>query len=447
MEVKVIRSEMIKPSNPIPPHLRRHCLSFLDQLEPRILTPFVYFFSHHQVPHPSPCSSVLKRSLSEALTLFYPLAGRIVGNLYIDCDDEGVRFTETRVSCRLSDVLVSADDLCPNLERLFPAGISAQEDYVAAVQFNIFECGGVAIGIGVSHRVGDASSYFEFIRSWAGITRSGSLKREDWDSLIPRIVSDEIFPGMSPIDHDPLVVPVETLVTKRFVFSDESLAAIRGKYGHELRLSRVDALTEFILQRHVQVTLKASPNVDHIKYMVSYVINLRPRLSPPLAASAFGNIITTFHFELPFTRDGNETSDCKLIPLVRDAVAGANSPEFTTKFRETRLQIEFLKERLDRAQGKPRGDMPSVTLNFASLSRFPVYEADFGWGKPEWVGFAGSSRMNHVIFVDGKEGKSMEAYVALKDEEMKRFQTDPEIVAYTESTSAKATMTGTRPRM
>jgi hypothetical protein len=42
------------------------------------------------------------------------------------------------------------------------------------------------------------------------------------------------------------------------------------------------------------------------------------------------------------------------------------------------------------------------SLAFTSLCRFPVYEADFGWGKPVWVASARLLYKNLVGFFDRK---------------------------------------------
>jgi shikimate O-hydroxycinnamoyltransferase len=44
VEVEVISEETIKPSFPTPQHLHHYQLSFLDQLQPLVFMPLVFFY-------------------------------------------------------------------------------------------------------------------------------------------------------------------------------------------------------------------------------------------------------------------------------------------------------------------------------------------------------------------------------------------------------------------
>lgn len=67
-----------------------------------------------------------------------------------------------------------------------------------------------------------------------------------------------------------------------------------------------------------------------------------------------------------------------------------------------------------------------VTFSFTSLCRFPLYEADFGWGKPTWFGSPALTFKNLVFFVDTPSGDGIEAYVSLKKKDMAKFESDEE---------------------
>ena len=67
---------------------------------------------------------------------------------------------------------------------------------------------------------------------------------------------------------------------------------------------------------------------------------------------------------------------------------------------------------------------------FTSWCRFPIYEADFGWGKPDWASDAGSS-LEMVTLMDDKHGDGIEAWVNLKENDMYVFEQDQDIVTFT----------------
>lgn len=83
MEMKVERlaTQTIKPSSPTPEHHRFVKLSLLDQLTPSFRAAVVLFYPVAAID----IRQVLKSSLSEILTKFYPYARRIKGNSSIKC--------------------------------------------------------------------------------------------------------------------------------------------------------------------------------------------------------------------------------------------------------------------------------------------------------------------------------------------------------------------------
>ncbi|KAE8704231.1 Pre-rRNA-processing protein TSR1 isoform 1 [Hibiscus syriacus] len=118
MEVEIVSKELVKPSSPTPHHLRTHLLSFLDQFLPSIYVPMVLFYMNQETGIPSADiiadnsrrAQLLKESLSETLTLFYPFAGRIEEHhLSVDCNDEGAYYVKARVNSRLREFLELTD--------------------------------------------------------------------------------------------------------------------------------------------------------------------------------------------------------------------------------------------------------------------------------------------------------------------------------------------------
>ncbi|KAJ6294492.1 hypothetical protein OIU76_022545 [Salix suchowensis] len=133
------------PSSSTPSHLQNLKISWLDQfLSPHNYLPFIFYFPSNGDENNVERSRQLRNSLSETLTIFYPLAGRYTdNNLIIHCNDEGVEYTEAQHP------------------------VQPDNSPLVLIQSNIFESGGVAIGLCVTHRAADAYTVFTFVRTWA----------------------------------------------------------------------------------------------------------------------------------------------------------------------------------------------------------------------------------------------------------------------------------------
>ena len=68
-------------------------------------------------------------------------------------------------------------------------------DLVLTIQVNILECGGIAIGVCISHKVADASSVVTFVNGWAAVAR------RDTHMVCPQFGLANIFPPPPPPPH------------------------------------------------------------------------------------------------------------------------------------------------------------------------------------------------------------------------------------------------------
>ncbi len=69
-----------------------------------------------------------------------------------------------------------------------------------------------------------------------------------------------------------------------------------------------------------------------------------------------------------------------LVDEVRDAIGKINM-DYVKKLQEGNEHLDLIKE-----FGSKIMKEDIVPLYFTSLCRFPIYEVDFGWGNPIWVG-------------------------------------------------------------
>nr|GLL17553.1 vinorine synthase-like [Ipomoea trifida] len=178
MKLTIVSKELIKPSIPTPPENLGYNLSFLDEPTPHFYIPLVLYYHNHTHTNQSEILSRLKSSLSKTLTKFYPLAGRNKGQTLVSCNDEGVCFVVVRGEGMIEEVIGSAEG--KESEKLVPYGkgdgIVAKTEELLGVQVSLFSCGGVAIGVCISHRVADVCSLCVFLQGWAACACGDEIK-------------------------------------------------------------------------------------------------------------------------------------------------------------------------------------------------------------------------------------------------------------------------------
>ncbi|KAJ0035208.1 hypothetical protein Pint_24621 [Pistacia integerrima] len=384
IDVEVISRETIKPSTPIPEHLRRYQFSFLDQLSPTFFMSKIYFYHLDDKRSHSEISNSLKSSLSKVLDHYYPLTGCLENN-YVDCNNASVVFLEAQVGCQLSQII--EEPLLPSEFNKFLPYDHKQDgitNVVLAIQTNYFNCGSVAIG-------------FESA------------------TLFPPKDLDEITSTVN-------VPPEENIVLKRFVFSGSVLATLKEKYADNgIHPTRVEALSSFIWSRFTAST-RTKMGLQRL-CMLFHPVNLRKRMDQPLPDESFGNISGPAVTMISSEFTGEECHG--LVKKFREA-KGKLDKDYMKKLQNGVFEDFGLREGLNERLNKE--DM--VQFCFTSLCRFPLYETDFGWGRPIWVTVGGLACSNLAILFDTKGGDGIEAWVHLKEEYMAKFEADEELLSF-----------------
>ncbi|KAJ8557649.1 hypothetical protein K7X08_003274 [Anisodus acutangulus] len=402
---------MIKPSIPTPPPLRIHKLSLLDQISPPVFIPLIFFYQdverHNNINLATTILGSLKQSLSDTLTRFYPLAGRLNNDnkYFIDCNDAGVKFIEVQVhGCNLSDVIET-----PNMEDLrefLPRVGNDDDDVLLAVQVNLFDCDqGIAIGVCMSHKVGDGSSIVTFINAWAAIARG------DDEIVQPNFnLASTLFPpiDLSNSSFKPSIgMKKEKFLTRRFVFDKEKLDAFRKSTSRSQVKdpTRVEALSSFVW-KHIMELKKDSKKM----FAAVHAVNIRSRMNPIIPDYTFGNLWTA---ALAFSASDQEmvgpTDD--LVYQLRRAIRKINNDYI----KILQNGQDFMKHMGKLVELFSKGEVEFC--NFTSWCRFPIYEVDFGWGKPIWVCTTTFPYENMVIFVSTKCGEGIEAWVNMLEDD------------------------------
>ncbi|XP_062112597.1 stemmadenine O-acetyltransferase-like [Humulus lupulus] len=442
VDVEVVSNEIIKPSSPTLDHLRHYQLSYLDQLSPHTYNPLVLFYEldhddddhhDHNKSKINEMSNKIKNSLSEVLTLFYPLAGRVKNDRFIDCNDEGVSYTVTRVKspCHLSQAI--KNPLPTELCNFLPFQLHELNKFPIGVQLNVFDRGGVALGICISHQIADALSCIFFIKTWMAMARG-----EANHIAHPEFVSAKLFPPLDDPNYDPKIGITREVISKRFVFEASTIETIRSKYEQKTRMegerrpSRVEALSAFIWSRFLAATScddddERCATAEKV-YAVVHPVNLRRKLDPPLPDHSFGNLYRSSIVLLPSTSlSSSEEEDCgyEVMKQIRGGFKKMDV-DYLRKVQEG--EDEGLQHLMKYAEELFMKGGQLISFSFTSLCRFPIYDADFGWGKPAWVSSASLTFDNLVAFMDTRTGNGIEAYVSLKEENMVKLEDDKEFL-------------------
>ncbi|EEF51844.1 salutaridinol 7-O-acetyltransferase, putative [Ricinus communis] len=249
MEVQIISEETVRPPSSTPQYLRIHKLSLLDQIAPPHYVPVILFYSPAATNSVKPCkiSHHLKKSFSQILTHYYPLAGRIKDGIFsIDCNDNGASYSEANVAGDMS--IIIQEENFHQLEKLLPCDpfeispeISSQ--VFLRAQVNYFQCGGFAISVCMWHVIGNGPTAASSITSWAAVASGGC-------SGIGNVV-----------------------------------AALRKEVGNGPYLdhpTRTEAVAALIWQAVMAATRK--------EYAAAIAVDLRKRMDLPLPRNCIGNV-------------------------------------------------------------------------------------------------------------------------------------------------------------
>ncbi|KAI4340662.1 hypothetical protein MLD38_025474 [Melastoma candidum] len=433
MKVEVISTDIIKPSIPTPDHLWNFGLSLFDQLTPVLYTPIILYYpmrdQDDRLVWPSSADSLhrLRSSLSVVLSRFYPLAGRMRDNMCIECDDRGAKFLEAKVNCELSEVLTRPS---PQLLRmLLPAQVESLESrtgHLLLVQANLFECRGLAIGICVSHKIADAGAMSNFIKSWADV--ANEIDPTEIKSL--GLNASSLVPPLSHFTNPPEVEFHEGKTTmKRYVFSSSSLAALVKEIaseGHGLRPTRLEAVSA-LLWKCLMETSKRIRGCKRRSFF-SHAVNLRGRMPEPFpkVSMSLGNLLGGFRAEIT-----EENEEIHLAEAVR-RLQHAKEDYF-----ENFVKNEMVGEKIPsavlggaKAYGELLSDPEVDFYNCTSWCKFPLYDADFGWGKPVWASVVSAEFKDAILMIDGRGGEGMEVWLSLEQNHMAEFEREEDLLRF-----------------
>ncbi|KAK1368097.1 hypothetical protein POM88_034189 [Heracleum sosnowskyi] len=374
----------------------------------------------------------LKKSLSKVLTSFHPFAGRYhIDTHSVDCGDQGAEYVEAKVDIRLDDLASQRMNVNAELlNDLLPYPIGATDGYddpLLAVQISAFSCGGVAIAVCSSHRIADAWSTILFVKAWAIAAKQElGYVDEPYQPISINFNSASLFPGKmlsclpSGISRDKENIDEHRVVTKMFHFNQNKIESVRerARLNDASKIpTRVQSLFGLIGQAMIDVHLANPENPKSHTFIQA--VNVRKKTVPPLPDNLFGNI-----FLLARVQSGEGPDRLMGLPGLVDCLSKTVKGVVDTCGKALSLGKEgqtMISEgcyELKKSLSDPNIYFAGV---FTSWCKFPLYEVDFGWGKPTWVSIPNFLIKNAVVLIDDKSGEGIEAWVCMDENDMQKF--------------------------
>ncbi|KAG8388218.1 hypothetical protein BUALT_Bualt02G0102800 [Buddleja alternifolia] len=426
MKIEVKNSTLVRPEAATPNVSLWN--SNVDLVVPNFHTPSVYFY------RPTGAAdffdaAALKEALGRALVPFYPMAGRLKrdedGRIEIDCNAEGVLFVEAESDGFVDDY----GDFAPTLElrRLIPAvdysqGISTYA--LLVLQVTHFKCGGVSLGVGMQHHVADGFSGLHFINTWSDMARGLDITIPPFIDRTLLRARDPPQPQFKHIEYQPAppmknpqqtdAAAPETAVSI-FKLTRDQLNALKAKSkenGNTITYSSYEMLAGHVWRSVCMA--RGLPEDQETKLYIA--TDGRARLQPKLPPGYFGNVIFT-------TTPTAVSGDLESKPVwyaaskIHDALG--------------RMDNDYLRSALDYLELQP--DLKALVrgahtfrcpnLGITSWVRLPIHDADFGWGRPIFMGPGGIAYegLSFALPSSTNDG-SLSVAISLQTEHMKVFE-------------------------
>nr|AFZ78609.1 hydroxycinnamoyl-CoA:shikimate/quinate hydroxycinnamoyl transferase [Populus tomentosa] len=425
MIINVKESTMVQPAEETP--RRGLWNSNVDLVVPRFHTPSVYFYRPTGAPNFFD-AKVLKGALSKALVPFYPMAGRLRrdedGRIEINCNAEGVLFVEAETTSVIDDFA----DFAPTLElkQLIPTvdysgGISTYP--LLVLQVTYFKCGGVSLGVGMQHHAADGFSGLHFVNTWSDMARGLDLTIPPFIDRTLLRARDPPQPVFHHVEYQPPPSMKTVLETSKpestavsiFKLSRDQLSTLKAKAkedGNNISYSSYEMLAAHVWRS----TCKARELPDDQETKLYIATDGRSRLRPQLPPGYFGNVIFT---ATPIAVAGEMQSKPTWYAAgkIHDALV--------------RMDNDYLKSALDYLELQPdlsalvRGahSFRCPNLGITSWVRLPIHDADFGWGRPIFMGPGGIAYegLSFILPSPTNDG-SMSVAISLQAQHMKLFE-------------------------
>ncbi|KAI5591668.1 hypothetical protein BDE02_04G096900 [Populus trichocarpa] len=348
----------------------------------------------------------LKKSLSQTLFHFLPLAGHLVWPenspkpILLYTPNDAISLTIAESNADLSHLSGNetrqAIESFPYIPELPTSDAKAS---VIALQITVFPNKGFSISIVCHHGILDGKSATTFLKAWAYICKhleydqQPSLPSELTPFLDRGVIKDAYGLEMIFLNQWLALTRPDTKSDSRSLKLVSNMAVSPDVVRATFQLTRedIEILRETIssqLEKVLQEELNPTKQMD---YMSTFVLTYcRGRLDPPIPQNYIGNCITSQHIVI---KAGVSMEECG-VAMIAQRISGM------IKGLEKGL-FEGAKERLlELASIEPGTEIIGVT----GSTRFEDYSWDFGWGRPNKVEFTGNARGGVISLARSREG-------------------------------------------
>lgn len=425
--------------------------------------------------------ALLKRALSSTLVHFPPLAGRLItdahGYVYITCNDAGVDFIHANAGHIFIRDLLSPIHVPDSFKEFFAFDRTVSYDGhfkpIMAVQVTEL-ADGVFIGCAVNHAVTDGTSFWNFFNTFADLSRG--LKRISRAPCFERksvLISQAVL--MVPQGGPKVTFSGDAPLAERiFSFSREAILKLKSKVNNHKSscIGEIDAIeilgkqsndpwkpdqkasgkVTSVLENWLKNAVAVSkPQTDcpnqtveissfqslsallwravtqarkfHPSKTTTFrmAVNVRHRLEPKLDPLYFGNAIQS----IPTYASAGDV-------LSRDLRWCAEQLNSNVKAHNDDMVRKFIGDWESSPKCFPLGNFDGAMITMGSSPRFPMYDNDFGWGRPMAIRGGRANKFDGKIsaFPGREGGGSVDLEVVLSPETMAGLESDSEFMQY-----------------
>ncbi|KAF3629142.1 putative eukaryotic translation initiation factor 3 subunit F-like [Capsicum annuum] len=402
--------------------------------------------------------SLLKFSLSQTLAQFPPLAGQFVtdlnGYVYISCNDVGVDFVHASATHIFIRDVIGSVDVPDHVKEFFPMDrtVSYRGHFSPLLAVQVTELAdGVFIGCAVNHSVMDGTSFWNFFNTFAEVSRG--VKRMTRQPDFTRnsiLISNSVL--KLPDDGPKITFVGDTPLRERiFSFSRESIQRLKAKTNNrKLNYEGEINVVELMAKRSIDPlkmkteteTINPTAEISSFQSLCALLwravtrarkfppskmttfrmaVNCRHRLQPKLNPLYFGNAIQS----IPTNASAGDV-------LSHDLHWCAEQLNNNVKAHDDATVRKFVEDWEKDPRCFPLGNFDGAMLTMGSSPRFPMYDNDFGWGRPVAVRSGRANKFDGKIsaFPGREGGGSVDLEVILSPETMEGLESDPEFMQF-----------------